>query len=150
KDVLMDTVTLTHPSESVTRAPTMNAWQARHGLDANAYQQTFDALVGQGYRLTDVSGYTDGYTVRYTGIWEKKGRPAWQARHGIRATQYQETFDQLKALGFRPIRLSFYAASGGTQFAGLWQGGPAPAWEARHGLTSSAYQSEFDRLAQAG
>lgn len=33
------------------------AWQARHGLTGAQYQQTFDQLVGQGYRPVDVSGY---------------------------------------------------------------------------------------------
>jgi hypothetical protein len=32
-------------------------WMARHGLSAAEYQQEFDTLVGQGYRLTHVSGY---------------------------------------------------------------------------------------------
>jgi hypothetical protein len=32
-------------------------WVARHGLSAAEYQQEFDILVAQGYRLTHVSGY---------------------------------------------------------------------------------------------
>jgi Bacterial tandem repeat domain 1 len=32
-------------------------WQARHGLTPVEYQQAFDELVGQGYRLVDVTGY---------------------------------------------------------------------------------------------
>ena len=35
-------------------------FQARHGLTADEYQQTFDQLVGQGFRLTHVSGYSVG------------------------------------------------------------------------------------------
>jgi hypothetical protein len=37
------------------------AWQARHGLDSNTYQQTFDQLVSQGYGLVQVCGYGDGF-----------------------------------------------------------------------------------------
>ena len=37
------------------------AWQARHGLNSNVYQLTFDQLVGQGYSLVQVSGYGDGF-----------------------------------------------------------------------------------------
>ncbi len=33
------------------------AFQARHNLTAAQYQQTFDQLVGQGFRLRAVSGY---------------------------------------------------------------------------------------------
>jgi hypothetical protein len=31
--------------------PAQNAWQARHGLTSANYQNTFNQLVGQGYRL---------------------------------------------------------------------------------------------------
>jgi hypothetical protein len=34
------------------------AWQARHGMTSADYQQAFDDLNGQGYRLVDVSGYS--------------------------------------------------------------------------------------------
>src|SRR5665809_91564 len=34
------------------------AFVARHNLDAGQYQQAFDEFVGQGFRLTCVSGYT--------------------------------------------------------------------------------------------
>jgi hypothetical protein len=34
------------------------AWVARHGLTSSQYQATFDQLVGQGYNLVDVSGYS--------------------------------------------------------------------------------------------
>ena len=32
--------------------------QARHGLNAAQFQQTFDELLSQGFRLTQVSGYS--------------------------------------------------------------------------------------------
>src|SRR5262245_66587487 len=33
------------------------AWVARHGLTSAQYQAEFDKLIGQGYRLVEVSGY---------------------------------------------------------------------------------------------
>ena len=33
-----------------------------------------------------------GATPRYAGIWVKQGGPAWQARHGLSAANYQATF----------------------------------------------------------
>jgi hypothetical protein len=33
------------------------AWVARHGLTSEQYQQAFDQLTSQGYRLDLVSGY---------------------------------------------------------------------------------------------
>ena len=38
----------------------------------------------------------------FAAIFEQIGGPAFQARHGLTAQQYQQTFDQLNAQGFRP------------------------------------------------
>ena len=73
----------------------MWAWEARHGSTSAQYQATFDKLVGQGYRLVDVSGYSVNGQDRYAAIWVKSGGPAWQARHGLTSAQYQATFDKL-------------------------------------------------------
>ncbi|MEU1970213.1 serine hydrolase [Microbacterium sp. NPDC019599] len=124
-------------------------WAAAHGLDADAYARRFDELVGQGYRLTDVSGWWDG-THRFAGIWDTSAGPAWQARHALPIGLYQETFDALAAEGLRPVRLAFYGTPNGVHVAGLWQGGPSPAWAARHDLDKDAFQAEFNRLAGEG
>ena len=47
------------------------AWQARRNMTAAEYQQASEDLKGQGYRLTDVSGYNLGGQDRYAAIWEK-------------------------------------------------------------------------------
>src|SRR4030042_2184985 len=36
------------------------AWEARHGLTSAQYQQVFNELVGKGYRLGHVSGWSVG------------------------------------------------------------------------------------------
>jgi hypothetical protein len=126
------------------------AWQARHGLTASEYQQEFDKLTRQGYRLIDISGYAVGGQDRYAAIWDKSPGPAWQARHGLTATQYQQTFDQLAQEGYRLVHISGYTVGGQERYAGIWQKSPGPEWQARHGLTSDQYQQEFDRLAREG
>ena len=47
------------------------AWQARHGLTPAQYQTTFNDLVGQGYRLELVNGYSVGGDDRIVAIWTK-------------------------------------------------------------------------------
>ena len=44
-------------------------WQARHGMTSPEYQQAFDDLKGQGYRLVEVSGYSVGAQDLYAAIW---------------------------------------------------------------------------------
>jgi hypothetical protein len=77
---------------SIAPAQAGGPWQARHGLTSAQYQNVFNELTGQGYRLIDVSGYSVGGQDRYAAIWEKREGPAWQARHGLTSAQYQNVF----------------------------------------------------------
>ncbi|MEH2072309.1 MAG: hypothetical protein V7K47_29860 [Nostoc sp.] len=126
------------------------AWVARHGLTSSQYQSTFDQLVGQGYRLVHVSGYAVNGQDRYAAIWEKSDGPAWVARHGLTSSQYQATFDQLVSQGYKLVDVSGYSVNGQARYAAIWQNSDGEAWVARHGLTSSEYQSTFDQLVGQG
>jgi DNA-binding ferritin-like protein len=126
------------------------AFQARHGLTAQQYQQTFDQLVNQGFRPTCVSGYTENGQERFAAIFEQVGGPAFQARHNLTAQQYQQTFDQLVNQGFRPTRVSGYGVGGQSRFAAIFVQVGGPAFQARHGLTAQQYQQTFDQLVNQG
>lgn len=127
-----------------------SAWQARHGIDAASYQQAFDSLVGQGFRLTTVNGYSQGAQSRFNAVWVKRDGPAWQARHGLNAADYQTTFDSLVSQGFRLTNVSGYAEAGQARYAAIWEQRPGPDWQARHGLSRQQYQRAFDDLAAQG
>jgi hypothetical protein len=126
------------------------AWEARHGIDANTYQATFDTLLRQGFRLTYVNGYSEGRGARFNAIWQKKGGPAWQARHGLTAQQYQATFDSLLQQGFRPVIVSGYSENGQARYAAIWEQSTGPAWQARHGMSRAQYQQTFDEMLRQG
>jgi Bacterial tandem repeat domain 1 len=83
-------------------------WQARHGISAEVYQQTFDTLVAQGYRLVYVNGYSTPAGARFAAIWEQREGPSWQARHGLTATEFQQTSDQLAGEGYVHALVSGY------------------------------------------
>ncbi|HEV2753699.1 MAG TPA: hypothetical protein VGV36_07675, partial [Solirubrobacteraceae bacterium] len=71
-------------------------------LTADQYQQAFDDIVGQGFRLTWVSGYSVNGEDRFAAIWEQDdGGSAFQARHNLTGSEYQQAFDQLVGQGFR-------------------------------------------------
>ncbi len=125
-------------------------WQARHGIDGGAYQATFDDLVRQGYRLTNVCGYSEGRGARFNAVWQKRGGPAWQARHGLTSAQYQATFDELVPQGFRLTNVSGYAENGEARYAAIWEQRSGPDWQARHGMSRAQYQQTFDELAAQG
>jgi hypothetical protein len=125
-------------------------WQARHGIDSKSYQATFDALVRDGYRLTNVCGYSHGRGSRFNAIWQKRRGPAWQARHGLSAAQYQATFDSLAKQGYRLVNISGYAEDGQARYAAIWEQRQGPEWQARHGMNREQYQQTFDQMAARG
>ena len=125
-------------------------WQARHGIGDTAYQELFDSLPGQGFRPVFVGAYSEGRGARFNAVWVQRGGPAWAARHGLAGPAYQLAFDQLVADGFRPVVVCGYAENGQERYAALFEHGPAPEWQARHGLQPHEYQAAFDALAAAG
>ena len=126
------------------------AFQARHKLTAAQYQQAFDELVGQGFRLRVVSGYAVGGEPRFAAIWEKDGGPAFQARHNLTAAQYQQAFNEIVSQGFRLKDVSGYTVGGEPRFAAIWEKTGGAALQARHNLTAAQYQQTFDQLVGQG
>lgn len=126
------------------------AWIARHGLTNQQFQEDFERLSRDGYRLIDLSGYTVGGTDFYTSIWERREGPAWVAYHGLSAQQFQTEFERLARDDFRLVDVSGYAIGGEDRYAAFWEKTEGPAWAAHHGLSSEQYQQHFNDYAQQG
>ena len=99
------------------------------------------ATIGFG---TPSQGADDGS--RYAAIWEKTGGPAFVARHEMTSQAYQQEFDKLTGQGYCLELVSGYSVGGQARYAAIWEKKTCPAYVARHGLTSAAYQKEFDTL----
>jgi CubicO group peptidase (beta-lactamase class C family) len=123
---------------------------ARHRLNSSEYQALFDSLSRRGWRLRCVSGYEEGGEAKYACVWDEYAGPAWQARHGLDAQAYQQTFDTLARDGFRLIQVCGYTVRGRQLFAAVWEQSPGHDWKARHGVADTAYQAEFDAAVQHG
>jgi len=127
-----------------------SAFRARHGMDAETYQQAFNGAIADGFRLTSVCGYSEGSESRFNAVWVKRDGPAFEAHHGLTAQQYQDIFDGLIANGFRLTCVSGYAEAGQARYAAIWEQSSGPAFQARHGLSRQQYQQAFDELAGQG
>jgi hypothetical protein len=125
-------------------------WVAKHGLTSAQYQQEFNALVGQGYRPVAVSGYSLFDEPLYAAIWEQRSTVPWVARHGMTSTQYQQEFDNLAGKGYRPVWVSGYGVGDQELYAAIWEQRSSVPWVARHHMTSTQYQQEFNTLVGQG
>jgi hypothetical protein len=56
-----------------------------------------------------VSGYNVGGQDRYAAIWRRTAAPPSPPAIGLTSEQYQQTFDQLVAQGFRLTNVSGYS-----------------------------------------
>src|SRR5437764_12928164 len=83
---------------------------------------------------------------RYAAIWEKRTGPEFVARHGLTSQGYQQEFDHWTGQGYCLSLVSGYAVGNQAHYAAIWERKNCAAYVARHGLTSAAYQSEFDTL----
>lgn len=128
------------------------AWEARHGLSAADYQAEFNKWTKQGYRPVRVSGYNSGNQARFAALFEKRANsPAWEARHNLSAADYQTEFTKWTKQGYKPTDVSTYTIGGQDFYTVIFDKiANAPAWEARHGLSATAYQTEFNKWVGQG
>ena len=88
-----------------------------------------------GPTLDWVSGYFDGSQDRYAAIWRKiPNVPAWQARHGSTADQYQTFFNDMNGQGYKPVTVCGYSDGHAARYAAIFRkiaGAPGLASPAR-------------------
>ncbi|WP_296307298.1 papain-like cysteine protease family protein [Pseudomonas sp.] len=125
------------------------AWTARHGLSSTQYQQAFDQLAGQGYRLRWVSVYTESGQVRYAGVWDKSSSTSWVARHGLEEAAFRAAAQSYGAQGYDLVCGNAATEGGKDYYAALWEKTPATS-VMHHGMTASTYQIKFDDLSAQG
>lgn len=127
-------------------------WVARHNLSAADYQAAFNQFTQQGLRPVCISGYSVGGQDRFAAIWRKvSNSPAWEARHGLDANQYQTYFTDAVSRGFRPVQVSCYPSGNTVRYACIFEKQTSsPAWVSRHGLNATQYQEEFNKWTGQG
>ena len=75
--------------------------------------------------------------------------PAFHARHGITATEYQSDFNTFSQQGYRILSLSVYGGSD-PRYAVVWVKRAGPAWQACHGPDAAGYQAFFNEWTGKG
>ena len=118
---------------------------AKHGLSAEAYQKEVDKNHGNGYRLVHVDGYQKDGKARFAAIWEKKSTKGLVARHNLTGATYQSEALKQQKDGYKLVHISGYAIGGKAYYAAIWKVGNNKDQITRHGLTSSAYQTEVNK-----
>ncbi len=119
-------------------------WVARNAMSPATYQSEFNNWFAKGYRLTSLSGYSKGGQEMYAAIWDKTAGPAWTAKHGMSAADYQAAFTDNFNKGYRLTCISGYGVGNQAKFAAIWDKSAGAAWTAKHNMTAAQYQQAFD------
>lgn len=126
------------------------AFRAYHGLTADAHQQRMDTWTAEGYRPRSVAVASSGGQRTYTAIYEKADLGSWQAKSQLDAAQYQQAFDANARDGRHLVYLNAYVHGGKPFFSAIWSSKASAAYVARHGLSSTAYQTAWEQQSAKG
>lgn len=66
------------------------------------------------------------------------------------SSDYQSSFNKYVSQGYRLVEVSGYTVNNVAYYAAIWDKSPSGPWVAKHGLSSSQYQSEFKTLLSKG
>ena len=127
-----------------------SSWTARGEQTATEYQQTFDQLTSQGYRLIDVDTHVINNVAYYASVWIYDPGSSWTARKGQTATEYQQAFDQFTSQGYRLIDVDTHVINNVAYYASVWIYDPGSSWTARKGQTATEYQQTVAQLSSQG
>jgi len=130
-----------------------NPWYQFGNIDSDRYQAEFNNAGNTGFKPISVSGYLDFGVPKYAATW-LASPDAYAGIHGATSDQYQAFVDAQISAGLRPEVTDGYpvgAVPGASAvYISLWDNANTLPWYARHGLTSSEYQSEFDTWGAQG
>jgi hypothetical protein len=126
--------------------PAQNAWQARHGLTNANYQNTFNQLVAQGYRLNWV-----GLIAAVFGPFAPFALLSRKEEEDENLVKTCRSTLKWKVIADIYYQVSGYAINNDPRFAAIWeQTNNGVEWVARHGLDSAQYSTAFNQYANQG
>lgn len=129
---------------AVIFSKTAGAWSAYHGQTQAQHQAKFNALTAAGYRPVNLSAAVVNGVRYFAALYEKKDvGTSYVAKAGLTAAQYQAEFDANAAAGRKLVYVNTFQEGGAVRFSAIWYQKVTTAGVARHGMTSSQYQAEF-------
>ncbi|MBN1209735.1 MAG: peptidoglycan DD-metalloendopeptidase family protein [Myxococcaceae bacterium] len=125
-------------------------WVAYHGRTEASHQSLFDSYTSLGYRLVNASVVSVSGQRYVTALYDKANVGGWVAKHAIPSSQYQTEFDAQRNAGRYLQYLNTYVHGGAVYYSAVWDSDSYGSWGARHALTSSQYQTQYDSFTGSG
>lgn len=129
---------------------TSGKWLARHGLTASQHQAVFNQAVKDKLTPIDISVVSRNNKRSYTVLYRKRQIGSWQAKSQLDSSAYQKAVNANIAAGRSPFYINSYIHRGKTFYSAIFAQKPRGRWQAKHGLTSSAYQAAWNSSTKKG
>jgi CubicO group peptidase (beta-lactamase class C family) len=129
-------------------------WFAKHGMTSGAFQDSNAAAAAAMQIIRSVAIYGAAADRRYAAIWHPN--PVYVKSHvhpSDTGASYQVTFNaetQLPGYRLAGYRPAYVALSSDVIYCSLFKDDVVGPWVARHGMTGSEYQTEFNQQVAKG
>lgn len=123
---------------------------ARHALTAAQHEAELDNAKNAGLTPVCVSVVSVNRQLRYTVLYRSDSIGRWQVRSQVKESDYQELFDENKAAGRSPVYLQEYVHTGNEFLSTIFASGDGGTVRARHGLSVTGFQREWEAATKAG
>lgn len=122
---------------------------AYHGLSNSKHQERFDDLTQKGWVPKNISVISIGGKRSYTALYEKTNVGSFVAKSTMTPADYQKQFDENKRKGRQVAYLNAYNHQGAPFLTAIWNSKTTGPFIARHGLSGSEYQTEWENATDA-
>jgi hypothetical protein len=122
---------------------------AYHGRSAEQHQQLFDEWSAKGWRARNVSVVSVGGQRVYTALYDTSG-PEVRLKSALTTAEYQKEFTDNKEAGLHLAYVNAYTHQGRTFYSAIWTRAAGGGLVARHGMSGSEYQSQWEDARRDG
>lgn len=128
-----------------------SAWKAYHGLAQATYQQKFDALTAQGYRLVNRSVVFKGGKKYVAALFDKANVGSWVAKSNLNVAATQTMMESQNKIGRKVAFMDVtQKTTSDITFSPIFDKAPHTAWYALNNLTPSQLKAEIAKAHSKG
>lgn len=123
---------------------------ARHGLTYEQHMAVMDEAKGYNMSPVNISVISVNGQRRYTVLYRTGNIGSWSVKSQIAESAYQTEYNAQTAAGRKPVYLNAYMHQGQPYISAVFAQIPNNGRKDRHGMSGSAYQSEYESALNAG
>ncbi len=125
-------------------------WRLRTDRTKTQHQAIFNQAKKDGLRPVAISVISVNGSLRYSALYRSESLGSWSASSTVAERDYQAVYDANRKQGRVPVYLNAYMHAGKPYVSAIFASRPPGAHVARHQLSASKFQGEFDGAIRGG